>query len=90
MANMSYCRFHNTLSDLFDCQNALEDFLDNDMNVISSDDERRKAEQLIKLCHDIADRWEPEDIPQKADELDGFDDGEDCEPDEDEDDDSAE
>ena len=24
MANMSYCRFHNTLSDLYDCQNALE------------------------------------------------------------------
>ena len=82
MANMSYCRFHNTLTDLFDCENALDDFLDNDENVISSDDERRKAKRLIQLCHEIADRWEPEDIDRKAEELDGFDDGEDCEPDE--------
>ena len=69
MANMSYCRFHNTLSDLYDCVNALEDFLDNDENVISSEEERRKAKKLIEACHDIADRWEPEDIDRKAEEL---------------------
>ena len=82
MANMSYCRFHNTLADLYDCEGALEDFLDNDENVITSDEERHKAKQLIELCHKIADNWEPEDIDRKAEELDGFDDGEDCEPDE--------
>lgn len=26
MANMSYCRFHNTLIDLRDCYDALDDF----------------------------------------------------------------
>lgn len=69
MANMSYCRFNNTLADLFDCENALEDFLDNDENVISSEEERRKAKRLIQLCHEIADRWEPEDIDRKVEEL---------------------
>lgn len=69
MANMSYCRFHNTLSDLYDCQNALEDFLENDKNVISSEEERHKAKRLIEVCHEIADNWEPGDIDRKAEEL---------------------
>lgn len=70
MANMSYCRFNNTLSDMYDCQGALEDFLDNDdADAISSDEERRKAKQLIELCHNIADSWDPEDIDRKAEEL---------------------
>lgn len=78
MANMSYCRFNNTLSDLFDCQGALEDFLDNDdADAISSDEERRKAKQLIDLCHDIAERYEPSDIDRKAEELADHDDEED-------------
>lgn len=78
MANMSYCRFNNTLSDLFDCENALEDFLDNDENVISSGEERRKAKKLIEVCHEIADRWEPEDIDRKAEELADHDGEEEC------------
>lgn len=82
MANMSYCRFHNTLIDLEDCKNALEDFLDNDENVISSEEERRKARQLIEVCHDIAERWEPEDINRKAEELADHDEDEDEEEDE--------
>ena len=69
MANMSYCRFYNTLIDLADCNDALIDFLDNDRNVITSDEERRKARQLISLCHDIADNYEPEDIDRKVEEL---------------------
>lgn len=70
MANMSYCRFHNTLIDLEDCNGALLDFLDNDeADAISSDEERRKAKQLIELCHNIADSWEPGDIDRKAEEL---------------------
>lgn len=69
MANMSYCRFHNTLHDLLDCNEALVDFLDNSENVIESAEERRKAKQLIQLCHDIADNYEPEDIDRKAEEL---------------------
>jgi hypothetical protein len=77
MANMSYCRFHNTLSDLYDCVNALEDFLDNDENVISSNEERRKAKNLIEVCHDVAERWEPGDIDRKAEELSDHDEDED-------------
>lgn len=77
MANMSYCRFHNTLSDLYDCVNALEDFLDNDENVISSGEERRKAKKLIEVCHDVAERWEPGDIDRKAEELSDHDEDED-------------
>ena len=66
MANMSYCRFHNTLSDLYDCKSALEDFLENDENVISSEEERRKAKMLIEVCHEIADRWDASDIDAKV------------------------
>lgn len=78
MANMSYCRFNNTLSDMYDCQGALEDFLDNDdADAISSDEERRKAKQLIDLCHEIADHWESSDIDRKAEELSDHDDEED-------------
>lgn len=65
MANMSYCRFHNTLSDLHDCQNALEDYIDNDENVITSDEERRCAKRLIELCREIADRFEESDIDRQ-------------------------
>lgn len=47
MANMSYCRFENTLEDLQDCY----DNIDND-NLSLSEKEARK--KLIKLCIDIA------------------------------------
>lgn len=66
MANMSYCRFHNTLYDLYDCQSALEDFINNDENTITSDDERRSAKRIIKLCHEIADSFEESDIDRQA------------------------
>jgi len=49
MANMSYCRFENTLSDLRDCYEHLEDNPD-DM----SDTEREAREQMIELCCEIA------------------------------------
>lgn len=42
MANMSYCRFENTLIDLQECITALED------REISSDREKRKAKELLK------------------------------------------
>jgi intergrase/recombinase len=41
MANMSYCRFHNTQLDLDDCIQALED------RNISSTDERSKAKTML-------------------------------------------
>lgn len=51
MPNMSYCRFENTLKDLGDCLEALENgALDNsDMSEI----ERESALALIDLCEEI-------------------------------------
>ena len=64
--NMSYCRFHNTLSDLNDCESALDSFINEDENTISSDEERRKAKQLISLCKYIAENYSEEDIDEQA------------------------
>lgn len=70
MANMSCGRFANALEDLYDCQNTLEDFINNDENVISSDEERYKAKKLIEVCREIADAFEERDIDRQADKLD--------------------
>lgn len=64
--NMSYCRFQNTLEAVYDCQNALEDFIDNDENTISSREERRFAKKLIAVCKEIADSYEESDIDRQA------------------------
>ena len=66
MANMSYCRFHNTLSDLNDCESALDSFINNDENTISSKEERSKAKKLIELCVYIAENYTVEDIDEYA------------------------
>lgn len=42
MANMSYCRFQNTASDLADCLEHIEDDL--------SEDEHRARKHLLILC----------------------------------------
>lgn len=52
MANMSYCRFENTLSDLEDCRDAL------DRGEELSSREVRKAKALIDLCREIADNYD--------------------------------
>lgn len=66
MANMSYCRFENTYHDLQDCQTALDNYINNDENVISSNEERRYAKELIALCREIADYFEESDIDRQA------------------------
>lgn len=53
MANMSYCRFENTLGDLDDCADALEDFFGGDTDEISSERELRCAGQLVTTCYEI-------------------------------------
>ncbi len=54
MSNMSYCRFQNTLSDLRDCQEALnEGCLDRDDEL--STEEREAALKLIKRCTKISE-----------------------------------
>ena len=48
MANMSYCRFENTYSDLNDCVNALEEIV-YDGETISTR-EWRYAKRMRELC----------------------------------------
>jgi hypothetical protein len=50
MANMSYCRFQNTLGDLEDCVEHIEDEL-------RSEDEREARKDLIALCLRIAGEY---------------------------------
>lgn len=50
MANMSYCRFQNTVPDLQDCCEALDEL---GFESLSSE-EHRAAIRLISLCRDIA------------------------------------
>lgn len=49
MANMSYCRFENTLSDLEYCRDAL------DRGDSLSQREAKKAKALLALCREIAE-----------------------------------
>lgn len=49
MSNMAYCRFSNTLADLTDCEEHLQD----DPNELSPD-EQQAREDLIFLCRRIA------------------------------------
>jgi len=50
MANMSYCRFRNTLQDLTDCYDNMTDSLDRD--------ELRARLDLIELCKQITEDYE--------------------------------
>ena len=53
MSNMSYCRFENTLPDLRDCLEHMDEL---DL----SDDESRARKRLIKVCKEIADDYADE------------------------------
>lgn len=50
MANMSYCRFENTLADLRDCFENWDDAKEEDM----STHEQKAKINLLNLCKDIA------------------------------------
>ena len=54
MANMGYCRFHNTLQDLRDCNEHLYD-------TELSEEEAKARARLIRLCKEIAAEFEEED-----------------------------
>jgi len=47
MGNMSYCRFRNTLTDLKDCFEHINDELEGD--------ELSARNELVKICKDIID-----------------------------------
>lgn len=49
MGNMSYCRFQNTVGDLRDCYDNMDEKM--------SEDEERAKTQLISLCKRIADDY---------------------------------
>lgn len=51
MANMSYCRFENTYSDLLDCYESLQNKSIDEL----SESEKKYALKLIKLCSDISE-----------------------------------
>jgi len=50
MGNMAYCMFHNTLQDLQDCYNVIDDDPDK-----LSESERTARKRLIEICCNIAD-----------------------------------
>lgn len=56
MGNMSYCRFQNTLNDLRDCAEALDEIGDNLAEL--SKDEARAAAALIVVCQEIGGRFD--------------------------------
>ncbi len=55
MSNMQYCRFENTLPDLKDCLEALDDIEGNLAEL--SKEEAQAADKLIKLCKRIAEQY---------------------------------
>lgn len=50
MSNMSYCRFRNTLPDLRDCFENMDE-------PINDEDEEKARVRLIKLCMKIAEEY---------------------------------
>ena len=60
MANMSYCRFENTLADLRDCEEALGNI--NDEVTEMSSYEKDALIKLIELCKTITDNWDMEEV----------------------------
>ena len=53
MANMSYCRFQNTVMDMQDCFNAIEEALDNGEPMDLSTDEQRAFQRMFNLMEDM-------------------------------------
>lgn len=61
MANMSYCRFSNTLADLRDCWSYMDD--------AESLPERKAKIKLIELCQKIAGSYDADDIADMKTEI---------------------
>ena len=55
MANMSYCRFENTLRDLMDCLNAIKD---EGMDTLESRYEKEAAEDLVYTAKRFIEAYE--------------------------------
>lgn len=61
MANMSHCRFHNTLQDLRDCHS--------NMGEAESVSEKKAKIKLIELCQRIAAEYSADDVADMKTEL---------------------
>lgn len=71
MANMSYCRFRNTLSDLVDCKEALEALEKSPSEDTElRDEELNAAKQLVSECLNILDLFDLEDDEFTAHNID--------------------
>jgi hypothetical protein len=72
MSNMSYCRFENTNNDLRDCINALQEAIDESVDIaefeksLSSDYERRGFQSLVESCREFLEAYEA--LPESYDE----------------------
>lgn len=53
--NMSHCRFPNTVTDLADCMDALQE-IDYDLTKLS-EDEAKAACRLIEICQEIGGQY---------------------------------
>ena len=62
MANMSYCRFENTLEDLKDCAEHISDNAATDEEDGISREEVWARSRLIKVCKRIVEDAEENDI----------------------------
>jgi hypothetical protein len=56
MANMSYCRFENTVNDMDDCINVLYDVVYDGEEI--SDSEKSYAKRFITLCKKVAEEFD--------------------------------
>lgn len=54
MPNMTYCRFQNTLADLRDCYDAMDE-------EELSEEEQKARQRLISLCSDITSDYGDEE-----------------------------
>lgn len=66
MANMSYCRFENTKSDLADCVNALERIAYDNESI--SEREWKYAKRMRDLCEQFVEEFD--DIDEEEIEFD--------------------
>jgi len=66
MSNMSYCRFHNAVSELLDCEDHLQDKKDSDVEddykgSTLSEEESRHKDELLRICRRIAENFPNEE-----------------------------
>ena len=73
MANMSYCRFQNTVMDMHDCFNVMDEAVDLNESMDLSDDEQRAFQDMYNLLTDMVSMMEQvtemeEELAEQADQ----------------------